>query len=779
MPERLEHIRFTRSEPVKPRRTRRYFPPTRAAVADPAAHARALLAGLTAPANAFDQFPGFDPRQLVKIEVDQLSPDELERIPGLRVVAQEDEAVIVAFLSEQGRAEFEARLERLSRGQRVVRRELLLAMRAVDTWGSEDRIGVTLRGSARGALGAPGTFALDVELWPLEQARERNAMVAAFSAFCVSRGMELRDSLNRENVVLARVRVTSTQAQELLRNRDVRFVDLPPRLGLRFELLTTGLSQFPPIPSPDQDAPRVAVLDSGVISGHPLLAPAIGDSQSFLAARGPEDEDGHGTMVSGVALYGDVAGCIEARSFTPRHWIVSGRILDHQAEAEDLVESQIVKAVEYFTQHYGCRLFNLSVGDSRRPFGDGRPGPWATLLDDLAKKHNVLFIVSTGNYRGSANGPDDWRAAYPGILLSDDEARIIDPGTAINAITVGGLALYERSRQTQRHPDDPAHQPIARSRMPSPFTRAGPGVLGAIKPEFVEHAGNSFVNAHTSPHRMYGERDLGVVSLSRGYATGGMFTIDNGTSFASPKVTWLAAKVLAMRPAATNDLLRSLIGVHASVPDETTTLLGGDEEPIRRLVGYGLPSAELSLDSTESCVTLYAEDELGEDAMHFYELPVPEDCSASGRCTRRVSVALAHTAGIRSTRIDYRKSMFSFRVVRHHSLEGVVRAFQRVSEGDEVDAGLPEVSGFRPTMKARSLGTLQATTLVVKQPSAAWRTQSLFVVVTRRVPVWAREQQAPTEKYAMAVAFQDLSEVEVRLHTQVREKLRARVRIRT
>ena len=133
--------------------------------------------------------------------------------------------------------------------------------------------------------------------------------------------------------------------------------------------------------------------------------------------------------------------------------------------------------------------------------------------------------------------------------------------------------------------------------------------------------------------------------------------------------------------------------------------------------------------------------------------------------------------GIKSTRTDYRTSMFSFRVVRQQNLDAVIRAFQRVPSGDEVDAGLPEVPGFHPKMGARSLGTLQAATLLVKQASEAWRAGSLFAVVTRRVPPWARGQQE-REKYAMAVAFQDLSDLDVRLHTQVRANLRERARVR-
>ena len=37
------------------------------------------------------------------------------------------------------------------------------------------------------------------------------------------------------------------------------------------------------------------MLDSGVLTGHPLLSPAIGDAQSFLSGEDAADEHGHGT----------------------------------------------------------------------------------------------------------------------------------------------------------------------------------------------------------------------------------------------------------------------------------------------------------------------------------------------------------------------------------------------------------------------------------------------------------------------------------------------------
>lgn len=103
------------------------------------------------------------------------------------------------------------------------------------------------------------------------------------------------------------------------------------------------------------------MLDSGIVSNHPLLKTALGDAQSFISGKGPDDENGHGTFVAGKVLYGDLEEKLASGQFTPELRLFSGRILDDRNESDiQLIEHQVEKAVRYFHQEYGCKLFNLS-----------------------------------------------------------------------------------------------------------------------------------------------------------------------------------------------------------------------------------------------------------------------------------------------------------------------------------------------------------------------------------------------------------------------------------
>lgn len=317
----------------------------------------------------------------------------------------------------------------------------------------------------------------------------------------------------------------------------------------------------------------------------------------------------------------------------------------------------------------------------------------------------------------------------------------------------------------------------ARRDQPSPFSRSGPGPNGAIKPDVTEYGGNMYVDLRTGKRDARGLNELGELGLSRGFAAGKLFCIDSGTSFAAPKVTHLAGRLLTEYPDASPDLLRALIVAHSSHPEAAVNLLGEDEQKIYRLLGYGQPDGEAAILSSERNVTILREDSLGENEHHFYEVPLPEDfLRKPTRRARRITVALAHTPLVRRTRLEYRAGSFQFRVVRHESLQEVVSVFRRTPP-EKREEMIPEAGKFRPTVQGRSKGTVQAGTWDVRQIDSRWTKKSLFLVVTRTVPAWA-QGLATQEPYAVVVVIQDRSAEQVRYYTQLSQRLRVpRIRL--
>ena len=766
------HLQLLREEPVTERRPGRGFGPTTSR--DPRGHGTTLSSQLSAARQAAsDDLGGYDNRSLITLRLaEKVLPENISSaVSGIEVVSQEEDTLILAFADEAQLDRFEAKLTDLAEGRSVTYQNIIYALDGLDHWRPEDRTGWAL-----GREGFPDgdSILLDAELWPLARGNESNRLRNAFEQWARERGGEIVDAVRQPHLTIFRLRCPQQLARELLRHRDVRTVDLPPRLGLETSLVFTPIQELDEVPSPPDQAPGIVVLDTGLAAGHPVLAPAVGDSQSFVAGASPADQHGHGTFVAGIALYDDVAASLQNRRFEPRLRLFSGRVLDDQNAADpQLIENQVEQAVRYFREEYGCRVFNLSYGDLNKPYQGRHVSGLAVTLDALSRELDVLFVVPTGNFQGDEEGPSDWRGEYPDYLTAPS-TTLIDPAPALNALTVGSLA---RNEQNPRWPSDPAYQPVARTDQPSPFTRHGPSVNEAIKPDLVDYGGNWIIDARTGGGVVSGHQGVGELSTNSLFATHNPFREDSGTSFSAPRVAHAAARILGEIPEAGVDLCRALLVAHARTPQACRDLLA-DDEAIRNVTGYGFVDRSALFRSVEDCVTLWAQESIENRHHHFYEIPVPDEFWQGNRRNREITVSLAYRPPVRTTRIDYRAAGVSFKLVQADSLNAVARRFNAAVARNSVEEISERNTARRITEQARSRGTVQASTWRFTQPSQSVRESSWFVVVTRSDPAWGANLVGEREPYALAVTLNDRLAEQSRLYTRVEAQLRTRLRAR-
>lgn len=763
------HLRLEREDPVPERRPRRGFSPTREPD-DPRAHARRLGARLRATRQAVvAELGGFDDRRLVKIRLtEKVSPEEVARASaGVEVVSQEDDTLVLAFATDAQLDEFQAKLTSLAGGNRVSYVNVLYALQDLDRWTPADRTGWALE---RDGFPDKEPFLLDVELWPL--ARSNEPVRAAFETWVQQHEGEVVDAVRKPYLTLYRVRCSHSLAEKLLQYRDARTVDLPPQVGLEPTLIYTDVQRLGAVPNPPDNAPSVAVLDTGLVTGHPLLATAVGDSQSFLSGVPAADDHGHGTFVAAIALYDDIADCIRNRSFVPHLRLLSGRVLDQNNQGDPpLIENQVEEAVRQFVGDYRCRVFNLSYGDLNKPYQGRHVAGLAVTLDALSRELDVLFVVPTGNYDGDEDEPQHGWDEYPQLLIGRNSV-LIDPAPALNALTVGSLARYDQHR---RWPNDPAYRAVARTEQPSPFTRRGPSVDGAIKPDLVDYGGNWIVNVR-SGQTMVGPQGVGEVSFSRRFAAGQPFSEDSGTSFAAPRIAHCVARLMAEMPGAGVDLCRALVVAHAKTPDRCVGLFNDDKD-LRDVTGYGLVDRFGLYRSLEDCVTLWAEESIENRRHHFFEVPVPDVFWWGPNRKREITVCLAYRPAVRTTRIDYRAARISFKLVQAESLNELARRFNAVVDLDDTEAVKERSSARRFSETLRSKGTVQASTWAFSRPTEILASKPWFVVVTRNDPAWGEPLSSERERYALAVVLDDRDVLQAQLYARIEARLRARVRV--
>lgn len=378
----------------------------------------------------------------------------------------------------------------------------------------------------------------------------------------------------------------------------------------------------------------VCVLDTGVNNGHALLAPALadGDKHAVRSEWGEEDHSGHGTLMAGTALWGDLLQLIDEEGpIEVSHVLESSKILppgsvQNPRELWGHMTQQGVYLAE-IQQPHRRRVVCMAV-TATETRGRGEPTSWSAAIDELAfgdqGQAARLVVVSAGNA-----DMNEW-GKYPGSNLTDD---VHDPGQAWNALTVGAF--------TEKHLiEDPAFQdyaaiaPIGGLSPASTTSMTWPGRQWPIKPEVLLEGGNvaSGPNGSVYPHE-----DLKLISTHRDPQVA-QFSPFFETSAATAQASFIAAQIQAAYPNAWPETVRGLM-IHSSrwtkalksqfLKDESKTAYSR----LLRSCGYGVPSAQRATRCAANSLTLISQSELQPydrrngrfvtNEMHVYALPWP------------------------------------------------------------------------------------------------------------------------------------------------------------
>jgi hypothetical protein len=721
-----------------------------------------------------------DPALIVRIRTSGVVPDKEWEHAGLTVLGHDATNSVVLFASDAELKVFQVRLSAFAAekkaGQKNPSYNLLIA--SIEDFGPlrpEDRIGSALQAEG---FTRPDTFAesrefvVDVELWDIGDQRERGQQADRFSEEISNSGGEVSDRYIGITFTAIRVRARGAAIRQLLDDPLVRLVDLPPQPDLNVaSLLETILPELGVIEPPEEDAPLVAIFDTGVNSAHPLLEPVVVYRAASPDTLGLNDVYGHGSRVCGIAAYGDVRNCLENGVFQSSVRILSGKVINDQGNLDDrrLIASQINELVRLFHAR-GCRIFNLSIGDRLSQYGGGRVGQWTAVLDDLARELNVLFVISAGNYSYQPiSHPEEHHTSYPTYLFGGKN-RIFEPATAANALTVGAVAHAAAIPASSAN--NVGLRPIAGVGEPAPFTCAGLGVNGSVKPDLCDDGGNILYSGLAQNLVRVAESE--IFTTNHDYLRS-LFTTACGTSCAAPLVTHKAALVLRAFPTASANLIRAFLASSAQVPEPSLRRLHNESvETILSVCGYGIANAEMAALSDSNRVILYAEGEIKMDWFCVYEVPIPVEYSQTkGR--RRIAVTLAFDPPTRHSRSAYLGVEMAFRLIRGKSLEWVRDHFRK---RDVLAEGKAETLGGRyncefdigPTIRER--GTLQRGVFkMIANPSHEYG--DTYYLVVRCERQWYTDEFA---KQRFAVVVELAHSEDVRLYERVVQRVGVRVR---
>ena len=416
---------------------------------------------------------------------------------------------------------------------------------------------------------------------------------------------------------------------------------------------------------PESNAPKVCVIDSGIQERHSLLRVAIDSQNSTSWIPGETDKTadfkkengGHGTSVAGAILYPiNIPRTGKQKAIC---WIQNARVLQADGKLpEQLFPPILLSEIIEFYYQTGTRIFNHSITGSV-PCRTRYMSAWAASIDYLTwqKDKDILCIVAAGNL------PLDGRIGitrlsirehllanrvYPDYLL-EDSCRIANPAQSFQALTVGSIS--------SNYYHTPPYSSIAQKDQPSAFSCSGFGIWNTIKPEVVEYGGDLVKDEGTPPNIVL-HKDVAPELVRSTLYGGPAVGFDKvGTSFATPKVSHIAARLAAELPNERCLLYRALIVQSARWP-EWAMAKDVNKLHVIRQIGYGLPNVDRALGNSPNRVTFMTtgERKIVAKQAHIYQVKLPEKLRSPGDNFQiLVEVTLSYKAQPRRTRRNRRK----------------------------------------------------------------------------------------------------------------------------
>jgi hypothetical protein len=244
---------------------------------------------------------------------------------------------------------------------------------------------------------------------------------------------------------------------------------------------------------------RVAVIDSGIDPGHPELAGRIVAARSFVGGS-VRDTQGHGTIVAGV-IAAELDNGIGIAGLAPSVELIVAKVVAADRSISVRAEARAIR----WAVDQGARVVNMSLGGLRDPTNSRRDTFSRAEADAIAYavRKGALVVAAVGN--GDQAPREPWPfATYPAALPH-----------------VLGVSAVSRSGAVPSFSN--------RDRVYNDVAAPGIDIL------------STFPRALTA--RRGGCAEQGYTPCATAE-----FEAPEGTSFAAPQVTAIAANLLAVRP---------------------------------------------------------------------------------------------------------------------------------------------------------------------------------------------------------------------------------------
>jgi hypothetical protein len=699
-------------------------------------------------------------------------------------------------------------------------RELFANLIDVRPWGHEDRVPQETLAYWRSSLGArPGEpVRFEVELWFYENAdRRAQAFQRIEREIAAINGRVIHHAVIPDiRYDAALVDVPPDQMQALVDHPGVTLARVDDVMFLRPQSIAQSPARTEPegadaageiAAAAPAGTPIAALLDGLPVSNHIRLAGRlIIDDPEGLEGSYPVAHRQHGTEMASLIVHGDLNRGEPALSrpvfvlpvMRPN---ASG---DERTPADRLLVDVIYRAVRRIKEADGVQpasapsviFINFSLGDSTRPFARAI-SPLGRLLDFLAHRYRILFLVSAGNildrlavppFRTSAefeaSTPDEReRAMLDALNASKSQRTLYSPAEALNALTIG--AAHSGSAFNGGFPAN-FIDPFTDGELPNILSAMGLGFRKVVKPDLLFEGGRAPVRVVETGDRLVvapvlaGARLFGLKAASPGRIGGTRYEdFTFGTSVATALATRAAHKIYDMLldgaggsnhadlPLEYAALAVKALLVHGAAWGPKGELLDENFQPqgvgshlarrddIARLLGYGVPKIQRVLDCAENRATLLGYGTIAADTALLYRIPLPPGLDGA-RAFRALTVTLAWFSPVNQRHQGYRMAALD------------------VSPGTEEKYWMASTrQPFQPTDKANMRGTVFHERRMSEQATVFQDDGHALLRISCRRAGGPPPDPVP---YALAVSFEVGVDTGIPVYEPVRARLAAPVR---
>lgn len=696
-------------------------------------------------------------------------------------------------------------------------RNVFDCLRDLRPWGPTDRV----QGSDRDILSEQIAGCTDDDLITLEielvfraQARTGTSNEIEIATEIESRGGNIISRARLDDIayhaLLARLPVRAIRA--IIDRAQSSIAGLDPVMHIRPQSVATALDveDMLPIGAVEQNGELasdsiLALLDGVPVAAHPLLRQHLIVEDLFgLEPDALVNQRVHGTAMASLIIHGD-RNRPEAPLPRRIHCIPVLGASDEFPQ-DRLIVDVIYQAIlqmrgssEPTARH--VIIVNLSLGNRHRQF-QGQMSPWARLLDRLAHRFGILFLVSAGNiikdfeipgYATSVElegaTPDARSTALVEALANiQADRRLLAPGETVNGLTIGAKNsdwVSAADRAFARINVDP----YPRLDTSNPSSALGPGFAGSVKPDILmpgarEHlritASGGGAAIRVAPGRPSRGAGLRVAAPPSGQGLEGSESYTNGTSAATSVASRTAHRIhdaleaaygeafLNLPPRNRAVLLKALLVHPARWPDATASfvrrLLGPhgrgqaprQKDNIRRFVGYGPVDSDEAVTCAADRATFWATAELGPEQRLPISVPIP--AAYGGKILpHSLSATLAWFTPVLAGRRSYR----------------TVR--MKILDPDDIDRLSVKAHGNQPDLNQTNRGSVYTRSWRGDRAAVVTANMSLRLWVQREPDQGTTLDEPVTFGLAVTIAMPGVNEI----YDQVRDRLRDPQRTQT